>query len=284
MKIAVCTFSGTGNTFLTASGITTSIESRGITIRNVNIEKSGCESDLSDYDHILIGYPIHAFNAPKNVVDFVKNLPESNGKHFSIFKVSGEPFSINNGSSDLILKIMKSKGYIYMVEMHFLMPYNIMFRYPEAVAKQMYLYMMKKADFFVENIICGRQIHIQYTAINQFISFLFRIQWGGARINGRLYTCNMKKCTKCLLCINNCPANNIRFFNDRIRFDGKCLMCMRCVQVCRFSAINIGLLRYWVVRQPYDYSRLSEDNSIPSDYITNEAKGYFRLFKSYFER
>ena len=40
---------------------------------------------LDESSHILIGYPVHAFNSPKIVVDFAKKLPSSNGQKVSIF-------------------------------------------------------------------------------------------------------------------------------------------------------------------------------------------------------
>ena len=30
--------------------------------------------DVSNYDHLIICYPIYAFNAPKPIIDFAKNI------------------------------------------------------------------------------------------------------------------------------------------------------------------------------------------------------------------
>jgi len=287
MKILICTFSGTGNTFLTADFIAMSLSDRGMDVEQIKIEdvfRKGAMPDTNGVDHILIGYPIHAFNAPKIVVDFVKMLPSGNGQEVSIFKTSGEPFYFNNSSSHPLIKVLKPKGYVFITETHILMPYNVMFRYPDTLVKQMYLLMQDMAVNFTEDVLNGTGEMISYTIINRIFSFIFRIQWPGARFNGRFYSCIHKKCTLCMKCVKNCPANNIRVENEKIRFDGKCLMCMRCVQNCPYDAINIGILRWWAVRGIYNYDQLMAEDSIPSDYINENTKGYFRLFRRFFKK
>ena len=286
MKVLICTFSGTGNTFLAADSIAESLRALGVKIEQIKIEDIVSIKSplyLDDIDHLLIGYPIHAFNTPKIVVDFAKNLPIVNGIKVSIFKTSGEPFFFNDSSSHMLIKTLEPKGYDFMLEAHFLMPYNIMFRYPDALAKQMYLKTLEMSAGFAEGILNGNHGMIKYGAFNKFISFILRIQWGGARFNGRLYSCRHKKCTLCMKCVNNCPSGNIRKSEGKIRFDGKCLMCMRCVQNCPHAAINIGILRWWAVRGGYNFKRLVSDSSIPGDYVNENTRGYFRLFRSFFK-
>lgn len=48
------------------------------------------------------------------------------------------------------------------------------------------------------------------------------------------------KCTKCGVCIDNCPTGAISRFNDKIIIDGtKCIGCGKCASVCRFGAMKI---------------------------------------------
>ena len=285
MKILIFTFSGTGNTFLAADYIGGALKENGICIDMLKIEdivNSTENLKLNESSHILIGYPIHAFNSPKIVMDFVKKLPSSNGQKVSIFKTSGEPFFFNNSSSHLLIKQLKLKGYDILIETHFLMPYNIMFRYPDALVKQMYTLMQQMAKKYADDVISEKRGVISYTMLNRIISFIFRIQWGGARLNGRFYSCRHKKCTLCMKCVNNCPSQNITVENGKIRFNGKCLMCMRCVQNCSFNAINIGILRFWAVRGKYNFESLSSDKFISENYIDENTRGYFKLFRHFF--
>ncbi len=159
-----------------------------------------------------------------------------------------------------------------------------MFRYPGALVKQMYTLMQQMAKKYADDVISEKREVIPYTVLNRIISFIFRIQWGGARLNGRFYSCRHKKCTLCMECVNNCPSQNITVKNGKIRFNGKCLMCMRCVQNCSFNAINIGILRFWAVRGKYDFESLSSDESVSSNYINENTHGYFKLFQSFFNK
>ena len=88
MKILIVSFSGTGNTHLTAEFIGDALkQSADITyVKLEPIPYDYSHIDFSLYNHILIGYPIHAFNAPKVVCDFAKHLPKVTGQHISIFK------------------------------------------------------------------------------------------------------------------------------------------------------------------------------------------------------
>lgn len=287
MKISIYTFSGTGNTFLAAEFIAESLSAENVSISRYRIEDvilNRVISDTTGVDHIIIGYPIHAFNVPRIVVDFAKALPLGNGTKVSIFKTSGEPFFFNNSSSHQLIKVLNKKGYKCMMETHLLMPYNIMFRYPDSLAKQMYFKTKEMSKEFAFGIINGNHGMIPYNTFNKIISFILRIQWGGARFNGRLYSCNHKKCTVCLKCVRNCPSQNIRLRSGKIHFDGKCLMCMRCVQNCPHDAINIGILRWWAVRGKYDFNALISDESIPLEYVNEKTRGYFRLFGKFFKK
>lgn len=48
-----------------------------------------------------------------------------------------------------------------------------------------------------------------------------------------------EECTKCKWCIKNCPTNNIILKDDRIIFEDKCIICMRCYNFCPNKAIQM---------------------------------------------
>ncbi|MDE7213981.1 MAG: hypothetical protein K2N42_05320, partial [Anaeroplasmataceae bacterium] len=100
MKALICYFSGTGNTKKIVDQYVLEGEKLGHQIDTHKIEAKDFPYDVASYDMLGIAYPIHAFNAPSNVVDFVKSLPKmQEKKKLFILKSSGEPLSINNISS-----------------------------------------------------------------------------------------------------------------------------------------------------------------------------------------
>lgn len=287
MKVAILYFSGTGNTHITAENIAGALKKKGADVSCNKIENIIDNLDsikLDEFDYIIIGYPIHAFNAPQMVVKFAKQMPKSAGQKIFIFKTSGEPFRINNASSYLIYKHLINREYEVRYEEHFLMPYNIVFRYKDSLVKQMYLVMEKMSDEFALKIFNNNTENILFHIGARIISFVFRIQWYGAKLNGLFYSSNRKKCILCLKCVNNCPSKNINNKNGKIKFHNKCMMCMRCVQNCPTFAINIGIIFPLAVKGVYNFKKIVNDDNILSNYINNDTKGYFKLFRKFYDK
>lgn len=73
-KIVIYVFSGTYNTQKIAQLYQKFLEPEYI-VKIISIEKNMEIDNLVKYDLIGIGYPIHAFNCPQIVDQFVKKLP-----------------------------------------------------------------------------------------------------------------------------------------------------------------------------------------------------------------
>ena len=210
-------FSGTFNTLKAARLVCGALENRGVKPKVCEVRKPSGDGIPSPegYDLVGFGYPVHAYNAPQVFVDFIRRLPPLNRRAF-IFKTSGEPFRMNNASSCLVYRLLDRKGYDVRLESHMLMPYNIMFRYPDALAKQMYLYTQAQSGLLALRLLKGERDKIRFTWGHRLLAFLMRIEWPGAKLNGVLYGVDRKKCTQCRSCISMCPANNIRMENGKI--------------------------------------------------------------------
>lgn len=277
-------FSGTNNTLITAKMVSSALQKRNIntTIYNIKYPFKDIPSP-NDFDFVGFAYPVHAFNSPRLFLDFVKNLPDANKKAF-IFKTSGEPMHLNHASSRRLRKVLKAKGFDVTIDRHLLMPYNIVFRYKDELAKQMHQYNQKLTVILVEDMLEDKRDELTVKLRHKVLSFLFRVQQPAAVFNGRLYRANKKRCNKCLKCVKGCPAGNIRLKDNKMKFDGKCTMCMGCVMFCSQNAINPGLLKFFKVNGAYNYEKLLSDESIKGNYINENTKGYFKLFRNYFKR
>lgn len=282
-RAIIYVFSGTKNTLLTAKMIKDSFELSGVSTIIYEIEKPFADvPHPKDFDFVGFAYPVHAFNSPQFFLQFVKTLPSANKKAF-IIKTSGEPFHINDASSQKLYKLLNSKGYDVILDKHLLMPYNIVFRYSDSLAKQMHTYNERLCASLVSDFLSEKRAAFKYKLRHRATSAVFRIQWIGAKLNGRIYKAD-KKCDLCMFCVNNCPTNNISLNSGKLRFDGECTMCMRCVMLCPKDAIIPGILRFWKVNGAYDFNRILSDDSIKSDFINPNTKGYFRLFKNYYRK
>ncbi len=275
-------FSGTGNTLITANMLCSNLESKGIKTTVHSIKTGGSPPRPYGFDYIGFGYPVYAYNMPEILFKFVKGLPDAAGKKAFIFKTSGEPFRLNRVSSYKLIKMLHRKGYDVLLEQHLLMPYNILFRYPDRLSKQMYLYCDALSKMLSLRLPGGERDVFRFNPVYVFASLLMRVQWPGSRLNGRLYWVNKKRCSKCMRCVKDCPENNISFKDGKFKFGWRCLMCMKCAMLCPVDAVNIGLIPFFKINKAYDFKRILTDDSITADYVNPETKGYFRLFKKFF--
>jgi NAD-dependent dihydropyrimidine dehydrogenase PreA subunit len=167
---------------------------------------------------------------------------------------------------------------------HFLMPYNIIFRFPDNLIKQMYGAAKRRSGMLVDNVIAGKTRFIKYTALHRFISWVFRIQGPGARLNGRLYGVRRNRCTRCLRCLRDCPAGNITLVGGRLRFGWNCMMCMRCSLYCPADALTIGFLNLWRVNGPFRFEALEKDETLDGRFITEKTRGLYRIYVPFLGR
>lgn len=289
-KAIIYCFSGTGNTKRVSDMVAAELTNDGV---ETEVFKVTRESYLkkafpnpNEYDLIGIAYPIYGFNAPLLVNKFVKSLnaSERNQKAF-IIKTSGEPFGFNNSSSQAIKRYLKRKKYDLVYERHYLMPYNIMFRYNDGLVKQMYLYAEQLAKVSAAKITGGSKEVIHGNPMSLFANFVCKLVWLGGPICGITYHADNEKCIHCNKCVNNCPTKNIKICkNGKIKFGGHCMMCCCCSMNCPTDAISMGIMNGWKVNKPYPFEKVAKDESVSANFINPQTKGYFKKFNKYYAK
>ncbi len=236
-----------------------------------------------EYDYAGFGFPVHAFNAPLMFLRFLRVLPKTTHNKAFVFKTSGEPARLNAEASCSVCRILIKKGFDVVLDAHMLMPYNILFRYPDGLAKQMALYTDALSELLVTRLLNGERDAFRFNRLRRLISLIMRIEWFGAWLNGRLYTVNSQKCSRCLLCVKSCPSANITY-DGRFHFGGRCAMCMRCVMYCPKDAIHFGILRPLRVNGGYNLDKLLSDPNVSADFVNDKTRGYFKSFRGFFRR
>ncbi|MEI6100762.1 MAG: EFR1 family ferrodoxin [Eubacteriales bacterium] len=285
-RVLIFYFSGTGNTKEVADMIASSLRNAGTETDCYAIDicvKKGIVPDVSGADAIGIGYPIYAFNAPGLVESFLKKLPLAKGLPAFVFKTAGEPLSINNASSFWIHCILKKKGYRLMYERHFLMPYNIKFRFPDEVVKQIYTLSKKLAVKLAYDFMQGISDGPRYNLPALLVAWIMLVFRPLAKFNGKMYKVS-GQCTQCQKCIRGCPMGNICLREGKIIFGWKCTMCMHCVMYCPQGAMHAGWIDGLSVRGGYNFERIMNDEGIKADTIQKYKKGFYTLFKKYIKK
>lgn len=281
MKIALCVFSGTGNTRLLAGEFAETLRSLGQDVSELSLDRldpQALSGKLSDFDLLGIAYPIHAFNAPANILRFARCLPTGEGRPVFILKTSGEPLRLNDVSSLKLIKLLRRRGYGFQSEYHYCMPYNILFRHSDPMAWKMRKTAESLIPLDARELVEGVPRPVKSMPFGALIAFLMRCEHWGGRLNGRFYTVT-DECVRCGKCARACPAGNIRLGKDgKIKFGGKCLMCMRCAQNCPKNAIKIGLFENWKVNGAYSFNAPSPDEP-PQRYNKLLTRAYDRYFR-----
>lgn len=241
MRCVIYYFSGTGNTKRLADYYKASFNKNGIDCDLVSIEsvlKDDGDIDISQYDLIGIGFPVHSFNAPQLVVNFTRLLPNTiNKKAFIFYGAAGGDFLLNRGSSILVMRYLLDKHFDIISDRIYTTPSNFVITQDTVAREKIYKSMQSEATATVKQMLNG-EVAIDYPkTINYFISLLGRIEWLGAKTYGKDLKAN-DSCNSCGLCEKSCPTANIKLKNNKPHFGFKCALCMRCMNICPQKAIK----------------------------------------------
>lgn len=231
-------FSGTGNTKWAAERFKEQFNRYDIELKLEAIDN--VESvDLKDYKYLLLGTPVHAELSPKLVTDFVRKLPEGNNIKCIVYSTQGAKSA---AAVDYIAKILEKKGYNVLIQTSFRMANNYYFGVGVERTEEEIETFCKKAEekikLITEQFLKGNKVRetvflvrifLGKTSSKWFYKFLPKLS---ASLS------STEACTKCGLCLRNCPKCNITFENGRAVFHSKCIMCTRCIHLCPLNAIR----------------------------------------------
>ena len=253
--IGIYVFSATGNTYKCADYLREKLTEIGESVALMRVE-NGEERLETLPETLVIGYPIHGFNMPYNVMNFVKGLPRvpKGSRTVYFLKSSGEPLTWNNNSSNAARKILKRKGYTIKGDFHYVMPYNMIFRHTDELAAKMYLTAKGRIEKDARIIAQGELHPIKPTFFSKIICGVCKVERPGMRFSGRFFRVDAEKCIHCGQCVRNCPVGNIKEQNGKFTFGKKCVGCMRCSFRCPTDAFTIGLMNSLRVNGPYDFT------------------------------
>lgn len=240
-------FSGTGNTEFVAKEFQANFQLAGtdITLQAIDIKKE--VPDLSNYQLIGFGFPLYAWNLPINVKEFINRLPKLTQKQAFIFATMGGPTPL--GSLGITADLLRKKGFWVIAAEGIEMPSNdnILFAADDPKSENSQRLRAKareKVKAMVDAIksgkgkICGNSVFLkllsQLTGI--WLNKIYR-RW----FHYHKFYADEKCVPTCYLCIQICPANNIRKENNqRVVFNRSCILCARCINCCPRQAIQYG--------------------------------------------
>lgn len=280
MNCLLIYYTGTYNTRYLTGLLKERLIREGLTVTAYEIDPLNNEKlDLSGYDLLGLGYPVYGFNAPLPFLKFLRGQTFPPDLPVFIYKNSGETYHANDASSVSILRLLRRNGAKVSNEYHFMMPYNIHFRFDETLVREMLEMDDLLLDILVKEVLSGIPNLRKYRLIPRMITFFVKLQFIGGNVNSFFCRIDKKRCADCGLCIRNCPMHNIvKDKNGTIRFRHNCLMCMRCSLNCPKDAVRIGILDAWGwrVNGPYDFDKIRQ--LPPAKVIGPDTGGFFRCY------
>jgi Pyruvate/2-oxoacid:ferredoxin oxidoreductase delta subunit len=277
MKILLCYFSGTKNGEFLANELKKSLPN--LVSYEITYPFSSLPN-VKEYDLLGFLYPVHAFRCPEVVVSFARQLMAFDKPYF-IISNSGEPLCFNKASSDPLIHVLKRKKYVYLFEEHFVLPYNIIYRHSDSLAKSLYLSSSKRMPALASKI---ERMSKEPRKMNPFLHLvppLFAIEWPFAKHEAKFFKINTKTCLNCQKCLQECPMHNIVVQNGKLKFLNHCALCLRCSFYCPTNSIKIGMFeKRWKVHGSYQPYLLLKDTTIPLFSEGAEPKGF--LNKRYY--
>lgn len=275
MRAVFYVFSGTGNTHKICRAVMEEWKNAGVGCEYAEIAKGAAYPDPNGFDRIVIGYPVHAFNAPEPVFDFIKGLPACFGERLVyLVKTSGEPLKLNDGSCARVYSLLKKKKYTVAGEYHYVMPYNMIFRHSDGMAARMWRAAKLRIPREARAMLQGERTELKKGPFKRAVSFVFRIEHPAMHLVGKGFKAT-EACTGCGKCARACPQKNIEMRNGKPVFGKNCVGCVRCSFGCPENAITIGLLNGWKVNGAYDFGGEPAQNGEVCRYCRRSYLKYF---------
>lgn len=292
-KAVIYYFSGTGNTKFVAELYKKFLKDYSTETYQIRMKKNHDGKYVftdfpspEKFDLTGFGFPVYGFNIPYPVEQFIKKIPVlESPKTAFVFCTSGEGLYANDFSSKHLIYKLSKKGFSFVSDRRFVMPYNLIFRHTPYMVKREALYAEKYAEISCSDIMNGKKDNLYINPLKRFFVPLVRIEWPFFRIHGSFFKVDRKKCISCNKCVSLCPMNNIEVKDGRFVFGHNCAMCTSCAFNCPKDAIKIGILNGWKINGSYEIEKTAKDRSIKGCEPGTEYNGLCpNLYKKYYKK
>ena len=258
-KVGLFYFSGTGATKLVAGHIRDTMQRMGCEVSLYNIEHLHKREDLPDmngFDLIGLGSPVIGFSTPRRMNQFIGILPVTQARNkVFVFRTCGGVAETNHTASHHMIRRLRGKKYEVFHERLFSIGSNWVFKFDDTIMQQLYVATKRKIDILCRQVIEGETRLYRPSVGLRLKKGFVAVQ---ARLAFPLLGKNLKvmdHCTKCGVCMRNCPSANIRMKEEKIRFKTNCTACLRCVYGCPQKAIRFRFFSFIPLKNGYDLQR-----------------------------
>lgn len=250
-KIIIYYFSGTGNSKTVAKWLSDYSRDINIDFQIINIAEIDRKNIPKPETEVVIAFisPIHGFNYPPIMVNFLFNFPKGHNQILLMNTRAGMLIGkfITPGISGIAFYlasiVLIFKGYnikaMYPVDL----PSNWISIHPclnEKTVKYLHDKNKERVNSFSQKIFSGRSV---YKGLYEIIQDILVIPLSlGYYFFGRFFFAKTffasGDCTNCSICIKSCAVKAIKKVNDKPFWSFSCESCMRCMSNCPKRAIE----------------------------------------------
>jgi ferredoxin len=213
--------------------------------------------DKIDIDYYILIFPVHSFNAPKPIYEWVAHL-DGNCCKTAVISVSGGGNFTNSASRYKTVKLLKNRNFNVIFEEMVRMPNNWM-KVPD-IKKCTHILskIPNKIDEISQTVLAGKRKRKIVYWIDYLISILGEAEKKGTRQFGEGITVT-DACTGCGICAGNCCSSNIQIERKtsagasfKPKFGNQCDMCLGCIYNCPQKALLPTTGAFQIDKKGYD--------------------------------
>jgi ferredoxin len=241
--VQIVFFSGTGGVKRIANSFHQELLRRGCEVGLINLDcallnkdKSQPSEDISSADLIILLFPLHAFDAPDPIYEWIQHT-RLTGKKLAVISVSGggEAWP-NTGCRNKCCRALERKGFEVVYEHMMCMPCNWVFPVNDHAAMWMIKVIPGKVNRILDDLFSGKTRRTK-SGMGFFRASITQLEKRSAKRFAKGFTID-SSCTGCGWCAGHCPVNNIEMKDQRPGFKENCVMCFRCIYGCPARAIK----------------------------------------------
>ena len=251
-NIRIDYYTGTGGSELVARLLADKLKSDNRNIVANRIYRANI-SDVKklEADYFILIFPVHSFNAPRPIYEWVGHLAGNLCKTAVISVSGGGNVITNTACRRKTVQLLKKNNFNVIYEEMVRMPTNWMKAPDKEKCTRILSKLPNSIDKITQAVISEKRGKKTIYWIDYLISALGESEKKGTYKFGKGIKV-LKTCGGCRLCAKNCCSSNIQIENQTPKFGDKCDMCLGCVYNCPQKALRPTWGAFQVDKNGYD--------------------------------
>ena len=261
-----------------------------------------------DSDFLMLVFPVHSFDAPAPLLEFVESLNAKQQRDTAVISVSGGGDILpNRACRARLIKRLEKKLFHVVYEAEVTMTSNFMYPTPPHAAAAIIRVLPETCRMVVDELQSGLTLRTKAPVIDRICSQLGLLErsrgMGGQTYFGKHIRAG-SSCVGCSWCADHCPRGNISMQERALVFDDSftaddasvlestfkgmntpvfgdsCVICLRCLYGCPKHALRAESNSFSLIKEGYslkaviDNALSSASEAASEDLLRKELKGF----------